>query len=284
MISKTSNTKLQTLTKQPKASWLPEINQQGANALLAVTFEFLRRNHIPEQLMIDFSRTYSVRRPGRKGARLYGELIRAYENMGVIMATWFSDPKFLDSSGNPVRLSQGRGRASIGSLVRASGSRVETSVALKLMRQSPSIRFNRDGDLTAVRRVFVLPELEVPRAAFVVERYLNTLQRNASARKNQSTLLLERSCHVSEVDLTTIAPLLRDIEGRGTAFMDSIDGEMEMRRLRRTTRKAIGEMGVLVFAWTRPVKASSRRSSQQPIPASKSQRKHAVTKIIGRKL
>ena len=120
------------------------------------------------------------------------------------------------------------------------------------MRRSPSIKTNNGGSLVAVRRVFVLPEFEVPRAALVIERYLDTLKRNASGRKNKTTLLLERCCHVPEVDLKTIAPILRDIKGRGTAFMDSVDGEIEGCRVQRFKRKDVGEMGVLVFAWTRP--------------------------------
>jgi hypothetical protein len=127
------------------------------------------------------------------------------------------------------------------------------------MRQSPSIKFNSDGTLTALKRVFVLPNLDVPRAAFVIERYFSTLQQNAAGRKTGSTLLLERSCHASEVDLATIAPILRDIESRGTAFMDSIDGDIENRRVSRSKRKPVGELGVQVFAWTRPTGNGNER-------------------------
>jgi len=136
---------------------------------------------------------------------------------------------------------------------------------LTFMRESPSIKFERDGKISALRRVFVLPDVVVPRAAFVIERFLDTLQSNAQSRKQNAPLLLERSCHVSEVDLSVIAPLLRDIEGRGTAFMDLIDGEIEQQRLRRERKKPNGEMGVLVFAWT---KSSQRR---------------AITKILSKK-
>jgi hypothetical protein len=86
----------------------------------------------------------------------------------------------------------------------------------------------------------------------VVERFLDTLQRNVQSRKTRSPLLLERTCYVSQVDLRTIAPIIRDIDSRGTAFMDSIDGDIEDLRLRRAKRKSAGELGVLVFAWTKP--------------------------------
>jgi hypothetical protein len=67
-------------------------------------------------------------------------------------------------------------------------------------------------------------------------------------------LLLERSCHVPEIDLRTVSPILRDIKERGTAFMDSTDGEIEANRLRssrRSKRAVSGQIGVVVFAWTR---------------------------------
>ena len=189
------------------------------------------------------------------------------------MATWFSDPRFLDASGQPLPLSKGKGSNSIARLIHISRAQVEVSVALKLMAQSPSIKFNSNGTVAALRRVFVLPELELPRAAFVVERYLDTLQRNASARKKETTLLLERSCHASEVDLATISPMLRDIEGRGTAFMDSIDGEIENRRLRQARGKAVGELGVLVFAWTKPNSKAQGRGVASHSPATKTRPK-----------
>jgi len=229
-----------------------DFSQQGANVLLAATCEFLRRNKIKKEAIVEFVRRYPRRQRGNKGLREYRERVHAYEHMGLIMGTWFSDSKFLDASGNPLPLTQSSGPKSIRQLIRASGTEIDLAVALELMRQSPSIKFRTDGTLSAVKRVFVIPKLDVPRAAFVIERYLNTLQQNASGRRRASTLLLERSCHVSAVDLATIAPILRDIESRGTAFMDSIDGDIEDRRLRRSRRKTVGELGVLVFAWTRP--------------------------------
>ena len=32
--------------------------------------------------------------------------MRAYEDMGVLMTTWFSNPKFLDKTGQPVALTE----------------------------------------------------------------------------------------------------------------------------------------------------------------------------------
>lgn len=230
-----------------------DLNQQGAHNLLAAAFEFLRSNNISDRSILDFTKRYHTQPKPLEKSRQYSELQSSHEEMGVLMASWFSEPKFLDLSGNPMPLTVGKGTLSLASLIRISRARIELSVALQLMRKSPSIKMSRDGKLTAVKRVFVLPELEVPRAAFIVERFLDTLKRNALSRRKNSTLLLERSCHVSKVDLSVVAPLLRDIEGRGTAFMDSIDGEIEEKRLRREKRNPTGEMGVLVFAWTKPV-------------------------------
>ena len=185
-----------------------DLNQQGANALLGATFDFLRRNKIPKKTILEFVRKHIVRNQRDRSLRVYRELEQAQEDMGVIMGTWFSHPKFLDVSGNPMPLKAGTGLTSIAQLVRASGARVQVSIALELMRLSRSVKISDDGRLIALRRAFVLPKLEVLRAAFVVERYLDTLQQIAFGRKQETPLILERSCHVSEVDLAKIIPIL----------------------------------------------------------------------------
>jgi hypothetical protein len=234
-----------------------DLNQQGANALLTATFDFLRRNNISKKYILEFTRQHLVRNQRDRSLRVYRELEQAQEDMGVIMGTWFSNPRFLDQSGNPMPLNTGKGPNSVADLVRASGARVQASIALELMRRSRSVKISSDERLTALRRAFVLPKLEVLRAAFVVERYLDTLQQIALGRKKEISLILERSCHVSEVDLARIIPILRDIESRGTAFMDSIDGDLEGRRLRKSKRKSVGELGVHVFVWTKPTNGTS---------------------------
>ena len=192
--------------------------------------------------------------------REYRRLVRAYEDMGMVMSTWFSLPKFLDREGRPLRLSATRGSQSIRSLVRSSRVKISATLAIELMRRSQSVRIDSHGNFVALKRVFVLPDFEVPRAALVIERYLDTLRRNSSAQKNGTTLLLERNCYVPEIDLRRITPMLRDIKGRGTAFMDSVDGDIEAHRIRRSRQAGVGELGVLIFAWTRP---SKRRANNR---------------------
>jgi hypothetical protein len=226
-----------------------DLNQQGANALLTATFDFLRRNKISKKSIQDFTRKYPMQNQLGRNSRIYKELELAQEDMGRIMGTWFSHPKFLDASGCPRPLTAGKGANSIAHLVRVSGAQIQGAVAIQFMRQSPCIKITSDGQLIALKRVFLLPKLEVPRAAFVVERYLETVLKIASDRKKDAPLLLERSCHVSEVDLAKAIPLLRNLEGRGTAFLDAIDGDLEGRRLRRSKRKSVGELGIHVFVW-----------------------------------
>ncbi|MGO9988687.1 MAG: hypothetical protein ACLPSY_07925 [Steroidobacteraceae bacterium] len=230
-------------------------NQQGARALLIATFDFLNTNNISVKEILKYAREHRIGQKANGKFGTYKKMLRAYEDMGVLMSTWFSQPRFLDKSGSPLSLTVAPGPHSIANLIRFSRVRVATPLALDLMRRSPSVKFNADGTLLALRRVFVLPEFEVPRAALVIERYLDTLRRNASGRKKETTLLLERSCHASEVDLRKIALILRDIKGRGTAFMDSVDGEIEACRRQRSKRHSVGKLGVLVFAWSRPDKS-----------------------------
>jgi hypothetical protein len=209
---------------------------------------------------LDSMQQHHSSRKSHGGVRHYRKLVRAYEDMGIVMSTWFSLPKFLDQESRPLPLTAMRGLHSVPSLVRSSHVKISASLAIDLMRRSPSVRIDARGNFVALKRVFVLPEFEIPRAALVIERYFDTLRSNSSAHRNGTTLLLERNCHVPEIDLRRISPILRDIKGRGTAFMDSVDGDIEAHRIRRSKRKAVGELGVLVFAWTRPSKVRRSKS------------------------
>jgi hypothetical protein len=227
------------------------LKEQAAKVLVAAVREFLRRNKIPKEIIKDYEGPDLA-----KNIRRYHRLMRVWEYTGVLMGTWYTNPKFLDRFGNPLPLPP----RSISRLIRASHVVISAKEALQLMRSSPSVKTNNDGDLVPLRKVFVLPDSEVARAALVVERFLDTLYRNASLRKCNATLL-ERSCRASGVDLSGSAPILRDIKEQGGAFMDAVDGEIEARRA-RTPRKmngvTLGELGVVVFAWVRPNSGTQR--------------------------
>jgi hypothetical protein len=246
------------MTKNLRPLFWDLANQQGAAALLAATFSFLLRNNISKKAIFDSVRQHHGSGKPDGGVRQYRRLVRAYEDMGIVMSTWFSLPKFLDRESRPLPLTATKGPHSIPSLVRSSHVKISPAFAIDLLRRSPSVRIDARGNFVALKRVFVLPEFVIPRAALVIERYFDTLRNNSSAHRNGTTLLLERNCHVPEIDLRRITPILRDIKGRGTAFMDSVDGDIEAHRVRGSRRKCVGELGVLVFAWTRPSK--SRRS------------------------
>ncbi len=231
----------------------PELaSELAAKAVLEAVFEFLRHNGVSRERLLTICANAGTGKTRGHHQRLYGELLKGYEDMGVVMATWFSDQRFLDPKGNPAPLSILGSKSSFAGLIKAAGVKLNLNLAVNLIRRSPSIKFIGESEVRAVRRVFVLPEFEVPRAALVIERYLDTLRNNAANRRGNVALLLERSCHAPELDLKSVAPVLRDIKERGTAFIDSIDAEIESRRVRKQRAKCPGEMGVLVFAWTKP--------------------------------
>src|ERR1700722_10393322 len=250
------------MTKNLRPSFSELANQQGAAALLAATFEFLSRNKITRKIFLEALRRHRERQEPNGRIRQYKRLVRANEEMGTVMSTWFSLPRFLDQNSVPIQLTTTKGPHSIRSLVLSSRVKVSTTLAIELMRRSTSVRIDAHDRFTALKRVFVLPDFEVPRAALVISRYLDTLRRNSRAQKSGTTLLLERNCHVRKVDLKRISPILRDIKGRGTAFMDSVDGDIEALRTRKYRRNGVGELGVLIFAWTRP--SNSGRSKSMP--------------------
>jgi hypothetical protein len=237
--------------KNSDSPTLDIVKHQGAHALIGATIAFLNANNISKQVIVNTIREYySLRRP-TDGVRQYRKLARAYELMGIVMSTWYSSSDFIDSECRPIPLRLGPGPKSVRALVRAARVPISTATAIELMQRSPSIRVDSLGSFVAQRREFVLPDFAVPRAALVIERYLDTLHRNSVPNKRKSVLLLERNCHVPEVDLKTIAPILRDIKNRGSAYIDSVNGDIEELRRKRSRRKASGEMSVHIFAWTR---------------------------------
>jgi hypothetical protein len=171
--------------------------------------------------------------------------------MGVVMSTWFSSPRFMNKECQPLPLTVASGPQSVLNLVRVSRVSISATNAVELMRRSPSIGIDAIGNLIALRREFVLPDFAVPRAALVIERYLDTLHRNSSQGSKKTVLLLERNCHVPEVNMAAIAPILRDIKKRGSAYIDSVNGDIEGLRRKGARRKGSGEMSVHIFAWTR---------------------------------
>lgn len=239
------------MTRDSGSPYTSAINRQGANALMAATIAFLRTNNISKQVILDSIREHYGSQKPKPSIRQYRRLARAYEDMGIVVSTWFSSPKFLDKECQPLPLTVGSGPQSVLSLVRASRVSISAAIAIELMRRSPSIGVDAIGNLLALRREFVLPDFAVPRAALVIERYLDTLHRNSSRSNRKSVLLLERNCHVPEVDMTVIAPILRDIKKRGSAYIDSVNGDIESLRRKGSRRKGSGEMSVHIFAWTR---------------------------------
>jgi hypothetical protein len=249
------------MTSTSDSAFLDVVNRQATDVLLSTMLAFLQANNISNQLILNSVRRNCRNQKPKQDVRQYRRLVRAYEDMGIVMSTWFSLPKFLDRECRPISLKSGSGPQSISSLVSASRVSISPSIALALMRRSSSVQFDSFGNAFALRREFVLPGFAVPRAALVIERYLDTLQRNSSSNRRRTVLLLERNCHVPEVNMRTVAPILRDIKKRGSAYIDSVNGDIEELRRKRSKRKGSGEMSVHIFAWTRLSKSRTPKST-----------------------
>src|ERR1700729_3770483 len=79
------------------------VKHQGANALIAATIGFLNANNISKQLIFHSVRQYYGPRKADR-VRQYRRLARAYEDMGIVMTTWFSASNFLDKESPPIPL------------------------------------------------------------------------------------------------------------------------------------------------------------------------------------
>ena len=227
---------------------------EAAEILFGAVVSFLRKNGLDSKLVLGAAKhaqQYAIKSKRRNSVRLFRSVLRVYEEMGGIVATWYSHPRFLDRAGNPKPLSVGRGTYTIRNLIRSSRADVPHSVVIDLMQMSPTITINDRGELLAISRFFSLPGFELLRAGLVIERFLETLYRNSKVRDERSRLIFERSCYANSIGMRKVARLLRDIKQRGSAFMDSVDGQIELNRSRTSRRSDLSELGVFMFAWMR---------------------------------
>jgi hypothetical protein len=235
-----------------KSQFISEALQaEAAEILFGAVIKFLQKSKLDSKSILSSVRRAQRRRGTRprESDRRLRSILRVYEEMGTIVATWFSNPCFLDTAGNPIPLSVGRGPRTIQYLVRSSGAKVPCAVVIELMRMSPTITMEENGKFLVISRFFSLPGFELLRAGLVIERFLETLYRNSEAGDERSKLIFERSCYANNIGLRKVARLLRDIKQRGTAFMDSVDGQIEANRSRGSNQINPGELGVFMFAW-----------------------------------
>jgi len=108
------------MNKNTRELHSPSLHNQGANALWNATISFLRRNRISDKSILACARGRRSRWNSRKEVRQYGKLVRAYEDMGMVMSSWFLLPSYLDRHGHPLPLNIVRGPKSVSSLVRSS--------------------------------------------------------------------------------------------------------------------------------------------------------------------
>jgi|GEM_PF-3039212 len=235
------------------------IKEQSAFVLLDSVIAFLRKHKISEVVIKQHLRHLMNGQGFTPAQGRFQKLIITYEDMGIIVATWYGNPKFLDKLGQPVPLSPTFGRYSIANLVRASRVRTTYRNAMELLRLSTSIRTDLLGNLLPTNRVFVLPGIEVPRAALVIQRYLDTSRRNSAAATDSRVMFLDRNCYVPELNVRDFSAIMRDVKDQSSAFMDSVDGQIEGRRLKKSNGKGKGEIGLFVFAWANSGKSKVSR-------------------------
>lgn len=241
------------------------VTQESAEAMLSATVSFLMSNKMPKRFLCEATRRCFSKR-NLQHFPLYSRAVREYEEMGIVLSTWFTSKKFLDEGCRPRPISIGRSSCSMNALIRASKVTISAEKAVALCRRSPSVTVDASGYIRPQRREFVLPNFEVARAALVLGRYLDTLNRNSSKKSRDSVLLLERNCHVPTLDRRAIMPVLRDIKGRGAAFLNSVNGEIEdKRRVTSSASSNVAALSVHVFAWTgtKPQKGKRRPSNKE---------------------
>jgi hypothetical protein len=255
-------------------------SEQACDVLVDHIARFIFRSGVSPTRFQTAVKSALRRKAPLKSKRQFDYITDAYEDMGTVLSTWFSSPKFLNADGSPLNLSLRDGKHSLARLLTTARVRVSYTVAVELLALSPSVTITNET-ISANRRVFVVPTLDLVRAALVIPRYLDTLTSNSKAYRSNTIKLLERQCSASSIDSKRIAPILRYIKEQGGSFVDSIDGQIESSKLLRRKSKVRSEMGMLVFAWTKRPPRRSAQGRRKTTTEIKSRQKRSSHRGIG---
>jgi hypothetical protein len=226
--------------------------------LLDEAVRFLARSGIDKRKIRSSFDAAIKRRVRTRNLPEFDFVTRSYEALGGVLSTWFDTPEFLNPDGSPATLTLRKGRGSLDHLLKAAKVKVDFETAKRLLELSPSVTITHEA-ISANRRVFVVPALDLIRAALVIPRYLETLESNAQARRSNTVKLLERQCSASKINPTKVAALLRNIKEQGGSFVDSIDGQIEAAKQKPRKKQLDSELGLLVFAWTTQPRTGAKR-------------------------
>jgi hypothetical protein len=238
----------------------PNVQLDAAEVILTATVNFLIRHGVSESwVRKKIGEVGYFKRPNMALKR-FDKVYLDYHDMGAILATWFSRPEYLDSEGRPLALSvTQKNGPSIRSLIRDANVAISYERAVSLLRTSPSIRKNRKSRLKPMWQVFVLDNFEVPRAAKVISRYLETVNFNSNARRKKDQLLLERDCCAIGLKPDSVRDLQAEIRYRSKSYLNAVDQKFESLRLRNGKKRTQAEVGLMVFSWNVARKKGARR-------------------------
>ncbi len=233
-----------------------------ADVLLSVVLDFLQDQGIEPKKSAELLTNRSTKNR-RRAFSLYERAMATWSCMARLMETWHSDPAFLDKRGLPVEVECSEGPHSIQNLMKAAEVTLSKHRIMEMLQTSPSISQTQRQRFKPLNRAFIVPNAELLRAAFVVQRFLMTVGANARRHESRRPLVLERNCYVLDADLARALPIMRDIKDRASAFMDSVDWELESCRTSPAKKSTRGELGVLVFAWSRPSKSTRTKHASR---------------------
>jgi hypothetical protein len=238
----------------------PDVQLDAAEVILTAMVRFLMKHGVSESWIKE--KICGVKRRGRSNAALkrFDGVYLDYHDMGAILATWFSRSEYLDSDGRPLALSIAQQNGpSIRSLVRDANVTISHINAVRLLHASPSIKKNRNGQLRPVWQVFVLNDFEVPRAAKVISRYLETVNFNSSAQKHKNQKLLERDCCAIGLKPESVRDLQAEIRYRSKSYLNAVDQKFESLRLKNGKKRTQAEVGLMIFSWSAARNQNSRK-------------------------
>lgn len=243
-------------------------NRQHAN-LEPVSIEdvFSALADLCDTLQIDASRLALNRRSARKNANSSRRNILSAE-IGQLLAAWHQDPRYLDISGNPKRLSM-RGPASFSELCKRAVPKVAPRTLLRELQRAGAINVEDDSRITVQMRslnVYRDKKLAMEYTVASLLAYIRTLTHNLKNHTPQSNQLFHRIAWSGDFD-SKLLPLLKiKVRRQGQGLLESVDNWM----MRKSKEPVSSKKRIQVFVGVYLAVANqARRSSAAPpkIPA-----------------
>ena len=139
---------------------------------------------------------------------------------GIALHYWYSDPDYLDDTGEPASIAYGPGKGSFLALVARHLDDHDPEQLLQRLQDAGCVELREDGRLGALKRNFSDPDA-VPMALASVESLAATMVHNSMKQEEPS--LLQRTVYSHTIDPADLLKVRRLLRDKAANFCEEVD-------------------------------------------------------------